>query len=146
MGKLEKWNNLAINVFTSTLSDDIVPLRISDQNEGVAKERIIDLLYIANGDKTHFCLITNLASLCRSQVTTHTHNTSKFLCRHFMLHFCRREESYKSHLEKYSQHKAQKTVFPVKNDPEGKDKVRFTQIKRQHPLPFFFTADFESRL
>ena len=144
IGKLEKWNNLSINVFTPTSSDDIVPLRISDEQEGIPAERIIDLLYIANGNDTHYCLITNLSSLCRSQVTT-DHASSKFLCRR-CLHFCATGQSYKSHLETCSQHKAQKTVYPKKNDPKGRDKVRLTKIKRQHPLPFFFTADFESRL
>ena len=100
IGKLEKWNNLSINVFTPTSSDDIVPLRISDQQDKVPKERIIDLLYISSGDESHYCLITNLASLCRSQVTTDI-SSSKFLCRR-CLHFCRREESYKLHLEKCS--------------------------------------------
>ena len=57
--KLEKWNNLSITVFTPTSSDDIVPLRISDQQEGIPAERLIGLLYIANGNDTHYCLITN---------------------------------------------------------------------------------------
>ena len=77
IGKLEKWNNLSINVFTPSSSDDIVPFRISEQLEGVPADRIIDLLYIANGDKTHYCLITNLSSLCRSQVTTY-HGSATF--------------------------------------------------------------------
>ena len=144
IGKLEKWNNLSFNVFTVTSSDDIVPLRISDQHEGIPAELIIDLIYIANGDETHYCLITNLWSLYRSQVTTN-HRCSNILCRRY-LYFCRREESYKSHLEKCSQHKPQKTVYPEKDYRKGRDKVWFTKLKRQHPLPFFFTADFESRL
>ena len=52
IGKIEKWNNLSINVFTPTSSDDIVPLRISDQQEGIPAEHIIDLLYIANCNDT----------------------------------------------------------------------------------------------
>ena len=66
IGKVEKWNNLSINVFTPTSSDDIVPLRISDQQDRVPVERIIYLHYISSGEESYYCLITNLASLCRS--------------------------------------------------------------------------------
>ena len=36
-----------------------------------------------------------------------------------------------------------KKTFPKKNDKKGKDKVRFTNIAKQLPLPFYFVADFE---
>ena len=139
IGKLEKWNNLSINVFTITPSgNEVVPIRISEKK--VSDDRTVDLLYIAHGVNTHYCLITNLAGLCRSQVTTH--HESKYLCRR-CLHFCRTDQSYQSHLEKCSKHDAQKTVFPMKNDVKGRDKVRYTKIERQLPLPFYFVADFE---
>ena len=46
-------------------------------------------------------------------------------------------------MERCSKHNPQKTLFPWKNDKKGKDKIRFTQISRQLPLPFYFVADFE---
>ena len=64
------------------------------------------------------------------------------MCRR-CLHFCEREASYKEHVERCEKRTPQKTVFPTKNDEKGKDKVKFTNIARQLPLPFYFVADFE---
>ena len=139
LGKVEKRNNLSLNVFTTTSKQQIVPLRISEQY-GVPKERIIDLLYIANGTHTHYCLITNLAGLCGPQITTD--HATRHICRR-CLHFCVSEETLKSHIDTCSRHSAQRTIYPKKNDAKGRDKVRFTQIEKQLPLPFYFTADFE---
>ena len=140
VGKLEKMNRVAINVFSIDDKANIIPIRISEEH-AVSEERIIDLLYIVNGTQSHYCLITKLESLCRSQVTT-DHTSSKYLCRR-CLHFCSREESFKNHMERCSKHEPQSTLYPRKNDIKGKDKVRFTQISRQLPLPFYFVADFE---
>ena len=46
-------------------------------------------------------------------------------------------------MERCSKHIPQKTLYPQKNDTKGKDKIKFTQISRQLPLPFYFVADFE---
>ena len=46
-------------------------------------------------------------------------------------------------MERCEKHLPQKTIFPKKNDKKGKDKVRFTNIAKQLPLPFYFVADFE---
>ena len=43
IGKLERLNNLSINVFTLTTKSHVIPVRISNQKE-VPKERVIDLL------------------------------------------------------------------------------------------------------
>ena len=93
-----------------------------------------------NDTQSHYCLITNLAGLCRAQVTANC--TQRYICRR-CLHFCKSERTLDLHLEKCSKHNAQKTVFPKKNDEKGKDKVRFTKIEKQLPLPFYFVADFE---
>ena len=69
VGKLEKMNRVAINVFSIDDKANIIPIRISEEH-AVSEERIIDLLYIVNGTQSHYCLITKLESLCRSQVTT----------------------------------------------------------------------------
>ena len=46
-------------------------------------------------------------------------------------------------MERCEKRDPQKTIFPKKDDKKGKDKVRFTNIARQLPLPFYFVADFE---
>ena len=140
VGKLEYLNNLSVNIFTLDSKARVIPIRISNKNDSVDENRVIDLLYIVNGVNTHYCLITNLAGLCRPQQSSHCN--SKYLCRR-CLHFCASEESYKNHIERCANHDAQKTTFPRRNDPKGRDKVRFTQVARQLPLPFYFVADFE---
>ena len=67
---------------------------------------------------------------------------SRYFCRR-CLSFCRREDSFKEHMERCEKHIPQKTYLPKKNDKKGRDKVRFTNIARQLPLPFYFVADFE---
>ena len=142
IGKLERRNDLSINVFSLTSRDEVVPIRISEKTD-LPNDRIVDLLYITNGFQSHYCLITNLAGLCRPQITT-DHNT-RFICRR-CLRFCSTEKSFESHMEKCSKFPEQKRAYPKKNDEKGRDKVRFTKVKRQHPLPFYFVADFESRM
>ena len=46
-------------------------------------------------------------------------------------------------MERCEKHIPQKTHLPKKNDKKERDKVRFTNIARQLPLPFYFVADFE---
>lgn len=46
-------------------------------------------------------------------------------------------------MERCEKRVPQKTVFPKKNDKKGRDKVKFTNIANQLPIPFYFTADFE---
>ena len=140
VGKLEKLNDLCINIFSlDEKNSNIIPIRISDR-ELVNRDRVIDLLYIVNGERSHYCLITDLARLCRSQVTSH--HGSNFLCRR-CLHYCRNEESFRTHMEICLKHDPKMTVYPKKDDAYGRDKVKFTKVARQLPLPFYFTADFE---
>ena len=65
IGKLERLNNLSINVFTLTSKSHVIPVRISDRKE-VPKERVINLLYVVHELNTHYCLITNIAGMFAS--------------------------------------------------------------------------------
>ena len=60
VGKLERLNNLSINVYSLDHKSHVIPIRISKENE-VPEERVIDLLYVVKELKTHYCLITNIA-------------------------------------------------------------------------------------
>ena len=60
IGKLERLNNLSINVFSLDHKSHVIPIRISNEKE-VPKDRVIDLLYVVKELKTHYCLITNIA-------------------------------------------------------------------------------------
>ena len=120
IAKLERLNNLNINVYSLDFKSHVIPIRISKQKE-VPKERIIDLLYVEHELNTHYCLITNIAGLCRTQQSNVT--DSRFFCRR-CLHFCRREDSFKEHMERCKKHVPQKNILPKKNDIKGGDKVR----------------------
>ncbi len=104
VGKLERLNRLAINIFSIDNKSNVIPIRISD--EKVPDDRIVDLLYIVHGVNSHYCLITNLAGLCRPQITSHI-DSSQYLCRR-RLHFCAREESFKNHTERCLKHTPQR--------------------------------------
>ena len=136
---LETINNLNINIFSFDKLFRIIPIRISEQHN-VPPARHIDLLYIVNSTQSHYCLITNLESLCRKQVTSHKGDS--ILCRR-CLHFCTSKKSFDRHTELCIKHIPQRTWFPQKNDPSGRDKAKFTHTERQLPLPFYFVADFE---
>ena len=62
IGKLERLNNLSINVYSLDHKSHVIPIRISNEKE-VPEERIIDLLYIQHELNTHYCLITNIAGM-----------------------------------------------------------------------------------
>ena len=78
--------------------------------------------------------------LCRTQQSNA--KDSRYFCRR-CLHFCKTEASFKEHMERCEKHIPQKTYLPKKNDKKEGDKLRFTNIARQLPLPFYFVADFE---
>ena len=138
ISKLEHLNNLIINVFSIDEKENIIPIRISDKGE--ENVRTIDMLYIVNGKQSYYCLITDLAKLCRSQATSHKGNN--YLCRR-CLHFSSNEIAYNRHMELCNRHNPQITLYPKKNDYRGRDKVQFTHIERQLLLPYYLTADFE---
>ena len=60
IGKLERLNNLNINVYSLDHKSHVIPILISTEKE-IPKERIIDLLYVEHELNTHYCLITNIA-------------------------------------------------------------------------------------
>ena len=60
IGKLERLNNLSINVFSLDHKSHVIPIHIPNEKE-VPKERVIDLLYVVHELNTHYCLITNIA-------------------------------------------------------------------------------------
>ena len=60
IGKLERLNNLNINVYSLDHKSHVIPIRISKEKD-IPKERIIDLLYVEHELNTHYSLITNIA-------------------------------------------------------------------------------------
>ena len=60
IGKLERLNNLSINVYSLNHKSHVIPIRISKEKK-VPDERVIDLLYVVKELNTHYCLITNIS-------------------------------------------------------------------------------------
>ena len=60
IGKLERLNNLNINVYSLYCKSHVIPIRISKEKD-VPENRVIDLLYVEHELNTHYCLITNIA-------------------------------------------------------------------------------------
>ena len=62
IGKLERLNNISVNVYSLDHKAHVIPIRISNEKE-VPEERMIDLLYVEHELNTHYCLITNIAGM-----------------------------------------------------------------------------------
>ncbi|VVC42481.1 Ribonuclease H-like domain, partial [Cinara cedri] len=65
--KFEKKTNMSINVFTYEDNRNISPLQVCD----IEKETHINLFYLSEKNKEHYCLIKNLSRLVVSQITRH---------------------------------------------------------------------------
>ena len=79
ISRFEK-NNPEIFANAFVFQQGVYPLRISK-----TKGRVVDLLLISDGEKQHFCWITNLSRLLSSQIDSHEHQV--FFCRRCLYHF-----------------------------------------------------------
>ena len=136
----ERKERIAVNVYIITDSGAIEPLRISELplNDPSVNLRV-DLLLV----KQHYVLIRNMSRLMRSQVTAH--HGEHFVCRR-CLHLCTSERVLQKHMERCVQHKAQAVKMPEPTEDNPDVTMRFKDIEKQLPLPFWFVADFESIL
>lgn len=132
--KIEKMNNLVINIFSNE-GKEIIPIYISNKMEEVSDNKIIDLFLIKDGDKFHYCWIKNINRFLNREINSAYDN--KFICRRCFVHFNVRQK-YEQHLKECSKNKA--VVF---KEPE-KDYVQFENIQRSQKIPYVVYADFES--
>jgi len=144
--KLEKLNNLAINLFGYSHENNIecfYPLYIS-KNEDTPN--LIELLYIESEDidnqykkKSHYALIRNFSRLIRS--TINSQDNFEIICRKCMIGFTN-ESAYNKHLY-YCTTSNTQCVMPE----EGKDDiVEFKNHANAHRHPLIIAADFETLL
>ena len=129
IAKIERQNNISINVFGFHQKNDIYPLhRTADM-----KERHVNLLLITDGDKRHYCHIRNFSRLMGH---TRRDKHKKFFC-YNCLHGFTREWLLQRHVELCFKQKTQKITFPEEQT------IKFKNIQKQLPAPFVFYADFE---
>ena len=130
ISKIEKNNNLSINVIGYDSTDGLYPLRITRD----IKERHVNLLLITEEDKSHYCLIRNFSALMSQRVNWQKKQYFCYNC----LHAFTKQSLLDAHMPLCYKQRAQKIVFPDKEKT-----VKFKNIKNQLRVPFIIYADFE---
>ena len=133
--KFERNNEgLAVNVFGFEDSE-VFPIQASEEVDG----QMIDLLWLREGENTHFCCIKSLSRLISGQVSDH--KSSVEICPRCLNPFPK--ESFKRHLESCGQFESVKIVLPEAGSKQSK--LKFKNFKRKMDFPFVIFADFECR-
>ena len=130
ISKIEKNNNLSINVIGYDSTDGFYPLRITRD----IKDRHINLLLITDGEKSHYCLIRNFSALLSKRSKDGHKQHFCYNC----LHAFTKKSLLDNHVPLCYKQRAQKIVFPEKEKT-----VKFKNIKKQLRVPFIIYADFE---
>ena len=133
--KLEKMNNLAINVFSNT-KKEIIPIYNSKQRD-ISDDRIIDLFLIKNenSENHHYCWVKNINRLLSNEVNNHT--GTNYVCRRCFVNF-RVKHKYDKHVEECCINK------PVVFEEPKMDYIQFKNIEKTQKIPYVIYADFES--
>ena len=127
--KFEKQNDISVNVFG--YEDGYYPLYISRDQ----KERHVNLLFLEDRGKTHYCLIKNINGMLYSQTK---HGGKKYLCT-YCLHGFIREDLLIAQKPLCETHGPQHTVLTGEKDRF----MKFTQWGKKLKVPFVIYADFE---
>ena len=128
--KIEKNNNISINVFGYDEIDLIYPLYRTKQ----VKQVHVNLLLFMDEEKSHYCLIRNFSRLMAHRSA---HTSKAYYC-YNCLHGFTTQLRLDKHVELCYQQRAQKIVFPEKDKT-----VKFQSVKKQLRVPFVIYADFE---
>ena len=131
--KVEKLNNLAINVFG--WDKGVTVNRLSTQPDGMPR---INLLLIEKAGKHHFTWIKDLNRLLYDQSK---HRERKYFCERCMHGFTREDllEANRPECRGIGQ-----TAVRVEMPEEGKNKLTFQNHHKQLPASFIIYADFEA--
>lgn len=130
----EKSTKISVNVFHYEIGS-IRPLRITKQEE---KDHI-NLLYLRDENKSHYCLIKNLWRLISNQVTKHcAHREVCVMC---LSNFANKDLLNK-HKIICSKNKPAEAQLPKPYD----NKLCFSNWNNSLKVPFVIYADFESLL
>ena len=133
IGKVERQNNLAINVFG--WDKGITVHRLSKQPQDIPR---INLLLIEKAGKFHYTWIKNLNRLLYDQSK---HRERKHFCER-CLHGYTREDLLEAHKPECRGNG--QTAVRVEMPEEGKNKLAFQNHQKQLPAPFIIYADFEA--
>ena len=130
--KVERQNNISINVFGYNQKDGVFPLHISNRHEDK-----INLLLFSKDENNHYCWIKSLDRLLYDMTK---HHERKYFCVRCLQHFSR-EDLLQTHEEYCAGTDTQptKAVMPDKNST-----IKFKNVHKRLKLPFVIYADFES--
>lgn len=130
----EKRSGISINVYSYDEKFVVYPLLTTNDEKGVH----VDLLYIKNGNNSHYTLIKSLSRLVSQNLNKYEH--TKWICRRCLLYFGR-EDLLLQHKEYCKEHDPVKIMMPK----EG-EKIKFKDFNRSMKVPFVAYADLECML
>ena len=133
LNRFENQNDgLSVNIFGFE-NNEIYPLRITK----LKGKKHINLLFLQEGNLSHFCLITDLN---RFLSRTKSAKTKSFFCWYCLCSFTR-QDLLNKHIVYCSVNGEQKIELPEK----GKnDVLKFTDFRKQMLIPFVIYCDFET--
>ena len=130
--KIFENNNPSISINVFGYEEEVYPLKISKEK----RINNIDLLWISEEEKQHYCLINNMSRLIRSKLTKH-HETAE-ICRSCLNHFPNKDK-LKNHEEYCFQNETIKIEMP-----KEESSISFKHHNRSIKVPFVVYADFEA--
>ncbi|XP_068084002.1 uncharacterized protein [Anabrus simplex] len=131
--RFEKLNNISINVYGIEKGSIVGPLYFTNERKGTH----INLLYIEDGEISHYCWIKNLSRLVCSQLSKH--DGKKWLCDGCLQYF-QNEDLLNRHSKQDCNQVC--TFLPT---PE-KAILKFESYNKQMEVPFVIYTDFEAVL
>ena len=129
--KFERQNQISVNVFGYE-NKQFFPIHISKYTDCV---KVVDLLLISNGEKQHYCTISNINRLFSSLTK---HKEPCFYCR-YCLHRFYSERTLNEHRTTCVEFGPQNTRMPTEEN-------KWLQFNKQHfqmKMPFYIVGDFE---
>ena len=135
IAKVEKQNNLAINVFG--WDGQVIVHRLSRNFDGA---KTINLLVISKDEKFHYTWVKNLNRLLYDQ---NKHKGQTFFCERCLHGYSRKclLEAHKSDCKKLTESPV-RIEMPI----EGENIIKFQNFHKQMKTPFVIYADFETLL
>ena len=129
--KIFETNNPSISINVFGFEDEVYPLKISKEK----RINNIDLLWISDEKKQHYCVIKDLSKFLRSSLTKH-HETVE-ICRSCLNHFP------KGKLKNHEEYCFQNETIKIEM-PKEESSISFKHHNRSIKVPFVVYADFEA--
>jgi len=95
----------------------------------------------SNPAKRHYTYVKNMSTLVSHRTK---HNGKTYVC-NSCLHPFQKQETLDRHVPFCVKHDAQQVIYPNADD-ENDCTLQFKSVQKQHPVPFYIVADFESFL